>query len=235
MGEEILWEAYPRLLRPQLLSLRVDSNATVRTLVERGELSLEELDALCRGAETTPPALSADLAAMAGRYTIALKKIGAFLSGRGRVVEPARPLIPVRTAAYTGIIIIADRELPIHGRKAAALAEPCFFPKIWDTDMNLIYERDIFAPAGRERGLMARYTASENIFRPTPSGLEGELAALAGPYPLRVLAREVFGINPTDLVIDRADAMLIISSENNRRLLREGKVILALNKETLAR
>ena len=232
MGEEILKEAHPRLLRPYLLSLALDSNSTVRDLVNRGEVSLEELDMCCQGSGKSPPSLSADLTRMIGRYTVSMEKIGASLTRHRRAIEAPVPLIPVGAADYTGIIIIADGELPIRGRNAGALAEPCLFPKIWDTDMNLVYDINMFESGGKG-SLMVRYTVPENIFRPTPSGLEAELASLAGPYPLRILAREVFGINPTDLVIARDDALKILSTANNRRLLREGRVVLALNREKL--
>ena len=230
MAEEILSEAYPKLLKPSLLSVKVDSNSNLKTLVDRGEVSLEDLDKLCIEAEKIPPNLSPDLSRMIGRYTVFLGKISAFLNRRQEAVEAPRVLTPVQTINYTGIIIIAFEELPAHGRRTQVLAEPCLFPKIWDTDMNLIYERNMF---GREDSLMVRYAVPESIFRPTPSGLDGELIALVGTNPLRILAREVFGISPTDPVIDRADAMKILSSNNNRRLLAEGKVVLVLNSEKL--
>jgi len=253
MGEEILKEAYPRLLRPYLLSLRVDSNSTVKTLLDRGELSLEELDGISRNADAIPPALSADLGTIHGAYTVFLDKISAFL-WRHKMIDPgnsagtrqnqasplAIPLRPIPTADYTGIIIIADKELPIRGRMTQALAEPCLFPKIWDTEMNIIYDRNNFTPglwnSGRDGpsvNMMVRYTVMDEIFKPTPSGLDGELAALAGPYPLRILTREIFGISPTDLVIDREDALKILSNENNRRLLYEGRVVIVLSNEML--
>jgi hypothetical protein len=46
---------------------------------------------------------------------------------------------------------------------------------------------------------------------------------------LRIIASGIFGVRPTDPIIDRDDALLIISSENNRRLLREGKVVIVLD------
>ena len=233
MGEEILREASPRLVRPYLLCLRVDSNSTVEDIVNKGELSLEELDSMSAEAEKIPPSLSADLTCMIGRYTVLMEKISALLTRHRRAVEPERPLVPVQTADYTGIIIIADMELPIHGRNAWGLVEPCLSPKIWDTNMNLVYERNMTDPARKEGALIVRYAAAESIFRPTPSGLDGDLAALVGPNPLRILAREAFGINPTDLVIDRDDALKILSGENNRLLLREGRVVLVLNEKML--
>jgi hypothetical protein len=234
MGEELLRQSYTRLIRANLLPIRVDSNSTIQDLMDRGELGFEELDLICREAEKTPPSLSTDLSQMTGRYKIFMEKISARLVSHRRAIEPARPLIPIRTAEYTGIIIIANEELPIHGRWSQALVEPCLFPKIWDTNMELVYERNMFDPGIKETSLMVRYTTEENIFRSTPSGLEGELAALVGPNPLRVFAREVFGIAPTDPVIDREDALKILSTENNRRLLRDGKVALVLDGKTLS-
>ena len=233
MAEELLKEAYPHLVRPYLLSLRADSTSTIEDLVNRGELSLEDLDTLCQEAEKIPPSLSADLTRITGRFTIRMEKVSTLLTRHRRSLDPGKPLIPVPTADYTGIIIIADKELPVHGRRAQASVTPCVFPKIWDTDMNLVYERNMLDPLWRGGTLMVRYTTAESVFRPTPSGLEGELADLAGPNPLRILAREVFGINPTDPVIDREDALKILSTENNRRLLREGRVVLVLNQESL--
>ena len=233
LAEETLREAYPQLLRPYLLSIRVDSNSTIEKLVEQGELSLEDLDNLCREAGVITPNLSSDLRRMTGLFTLPTGKIGALLARQSRPMAPSSPLIPVQTADYTGIIIIADRELPIRGRRAEALVEPCLFPKIWDTNMNLIYDKAMVERSRQENNLMIRYAASESIFRPTPSGLEGELAGLVGPNPLRIIAREVFGIFPTDTVIDRQDALKILSSENNRRLLLEGRVIFVLNERML--
>jgi hypothetical protein len=39
----------------------------------------------------------------------------------------------------------------------------------------------------------------------------------------------VYGIRPTDPVIDREDALLILSSEDNLLLLREGRVAIMVD------
>ena len=231
LAEETLEQAYPTLLRPHLLSLKVDSGATINTLVERGDLLLGELDTLCQKAEKVPPSLSPDLLNMNSGYTVLMDKISSLLMKHRRAVEPERPLIPTAAADYTGIIIIADSELPIQGRRETAYMEPCLFPKIWDTGMNLVYERNMYDPLAG--GCIVRYAPRDSIFRPTPSGLDAELSAFVGPNPLRIIARRIFGINLTDPVIDRNDALKILSSSNNRRLLREGRVVLVLNEDKL--
>ena len=232
-AEETLSEAYPLLLRSYLLSIKADSNSTIKDLVEQREISFEDLDILCQEDGKITPNLSADLRRMTGKFSIPMGKISALLVRQKRPVEAEKPLIPVLTADYTGIIIVADKVLPVHGRNAQVLLEPCLFPRIWDTNMNLVYERNMVNPDKLRETLMVSYAVSESVFRPTPSGLEGELAALVGPNPLRILAREVFGIYPTDPVIDREDALKILSTENNRHLLREGRVVLVLDEGVL--
>ena len=232
-AEERIAAEYPRLIQSWLLSVPVDSSATLGDLIDRGELPLSLLSEIAHSARRIPPVLSADLELMSVRYTIDLNALEAALLRHRRPAEIERTLIPVPAAPYTGIIIIANEELPVHGRNTRALPLPCLFPKIWDTDMKLIYERSMLeAGIGQSRG-MIRYASERDIFRPTPSGLEGELAELAGPNPLRIIARGVFGSRPTDPVIDRSDALLIIASEGNRRLLREGRVVLVLTEKIL--
>jgi hypothetical protein len=229
-AESLINAEYLRLIRPGILSLPVDSSSTIAGLIDRGEFSILRAEDLALGAAMTPHALSPDLQRLSAAYSVSMAEISADLLRHSRPADPPRTLSPVPAPAYTGIIIIADRELPVHGKNSAALPVPCLFPKIWDTEMNLIYERNMLEPRNTA---MVRYAPADSIFRPTPSGLSAEIAALAGQRPLRILARSVFGERPTDPVIDRADALLIISSEENRRLLREGRVVIILDAPAL--
>jgi len=110
------------------------------------------------------------------------------------------------------------------------LAVPCLFPKIWDSEMNLIYERSMLVSRNSP---MVRYFSPKSIFQNNPSGLSLELREIVGERPLRIFACGVFGIKPTDLIIDRSDAMLIISSEENRELLSQGRVAIILDESRL--
>jgi hypothetical protein len=231
-AEEIINSEYANLIRPYILSVPIDSSSTMEDLINRGEFSLQGPDRIAASARRIPPSLSTDLAYLSTAYTIDLAAISAQVIRHSRPLEIRRPLMPVPAADYTGIIIIANEELPIHGRKSAALPQPCLFPKVWDSDMNLIYERNILDPEN-PRPALIRYVAEESIFRPTPSGLSPELLALVGKNPLRIIARGVFGIRPTDPIIDKDDALVILSSEANRQLLREGRVAIVLTETTL--
>jgi hypothetical protein len=235
-AEEIIRQEYAALMRPYILSLPFDSSSILGDLLEKGEFPFFGPEETAAGAKRNPAVLSPDLSCLTAAYTIDLSALSARFIRHRRPMEMRRVLSPVAAAPYSGIIIIASGELPIHGRNTAALAEPCLFPRIWDTEMNLLYERNMLDTAeGNAPSAIVRYCSEEAIFRPGPSGLSPELETFAGPNPLRIIARGLFGARPTDILIDTADALLILSTEHNRRLLREGKVVIVLSGEVLTK
>ena len=229
-GESLLSLEYLRLIQSSILELQVDSSSTIGDLIGRGEFSLPEAEALALTAKSLPPSLSPDLKNIKSSYNISLSGISAALLRHNRPSLIMRTLNPVSTARYTGLIIIASENLPVHGRRSSALPIPCLFPKIWDSDMNLIYERSMIETRDTA---MVRYAPLKSIFQNNPSGLTPELISVVGERPFRIFARGVFGILPTDIIIDRSDALLIISSQENRRLLSEGKVVIILDDSVL--
>jgi hypothetical protein len=231
-GEELIRAGYSGLIQPQILSVPVDSSHTVADYIQSGDFSLSRAEAFAWKAQLRPPAHSADLSSLNAVYRLNLGDLAAEFLSHTRPSPPPRVVAPPPAADYTGILIIAGEELPLHGTNRSALPLPCLFPKIWDTDMNLVYERNMREVPGGE-ALMVHYTRQENIFLPSPSGLSAEVSDAVGERPLRILARGVFGIRPTDPIIDRNDAVLILSSENNRRLLREGRVMIVLDDRAL--
>jgi hypothetical protein len=248
-GEFLLNAGYLNVVQPCLLGLQVDSASTIADLVDSRELSLLQTEAIARETDLPASALSPDMKNITTSVSLSLSNISAALlhhRNRGlyqvgdsqRTENLSRPspvlriLNPVSTAQYTGIIIIALDELPIHGMKSSAMPVPCLFPKIWDSEMNLIYERNMF-DFESEKTAMVRYSAAQNIFQKNPSGLSAELQKVVGDKPLRIFARGVFGIKPTDLIIERSDALIILSTEENRRLLTQGKVVFIFDESVL--
>lgn len=232
-AEEILSHEFPGLLSPHILAIPVDSSSTIEDMVREGKFPRGNVGDLMRGAHKTPPAFSGDFSLLSASYRIDITSISSLLIRHSRATELRQPLQPVPAAGYTGIIIIADGELPIHGKRSGALVQPCLFPKIWDTEMNLIYERNTLDPALQERHFLVQYVSQESVFQNSPSGLSPTLLERVGSKPLRILARGVFGTLPTDPIIDRDDALLILSSAENRRLLREGRIALVLHSGVL--
>jgi hypothetical protein len=229
-GEAIIASEYIRLIRPEILNLQVDSSSTVADVVERGEWSIFEVDNYALQANAVPPALSMNFDSLLASYTLGIAGVRSALVRHSRLADIPRTLDPIPAPAYTGIIIIASDSQPIHGTKNSALLQPCMFPKIWDADMKLIFERNMY---NQESGPMAHYFPLKGIFAGGPSGLSKEISAIVGEYPLRIFARGVFGMKPTDPIINTDDALLIMSRESNRNLLREGRLVIIIDDSML--
>jgi len=229
-SEALIASEYVRLIRPGILNLQVDSSSVVADLVNRGEWNSFDVENIALQGRSVPPALSPDFSSFLATYTLDINGISTALIRHRRPAEIPRALNPVAAPVYTGIIIIAVETLPVHGMKGSALVRPCLFPKIWDTGMNLIYERNML---NLDVGAMVRYFTEQEIFAAGPSGLSPAITAIVGSRPLRIFASGVFGINPTDLIINREDALLIISSEENHVLLREGRIAVIIDESML--
>ena len=225
-GEALIATEYARLIRPAILNIQVDSSSKIADIVNRGEWNSMNIEDFALQSRSVPPALSPDFSSMAASYTLSLESLSAALIRHQRPADVPRTLNPVPAPVYTGIVIIASEALPVHGMKSTALVRPCLFPKIWDTEMKLLFERNMLDPGA---GAMVHYCTAREIFTSAPSGLSPEITAIVGSRPLRIFARSVFGIQPTDPIISREDALQIISNEGNHRLLREGRVAIIIN------
>jgi len=231
-AEALLEDKISFFIESFIMDVQADSSTTLGDLVNRGELAASSF---ARNTRYSPSALSTDLSAITERVAVNLTGIAAELIHHVRPQTIYPPLIPVHVRDYTGIVIIADENLPVHGRYSSALAVPCLFPKIWDSEMNLLYKRDMVDPQIGKENSAVRYVSRESIIRAVPSAMDSDLIARVGENPLRIMARGIFGASPTDPVIDREDALLILSTENNRRLLREGRIAIVLDKKQLTK
>ncbi len=222
-AEELCVSEFPRLILPHLFALRLDSSTSVGEAVAAGALRLSDLRDVSTQAPRSALTLSSDLAFMSVDFYIDLKKISALLIKHEQASAIRRPLEQSATRDFSGLIIYAETPLPLHGTKRESLAKACLFPKLWDDNMNLLYERNMADPATAKTLGFAHYTSARSM----------ENAGLVGNDPLRILATSVFGAEATDLVIAREDALKILASEANRNLLKEGRVVIVLSDTAL--
>jgi hypothetical protein len=117
---------------------------------------------------------------------------------------------------------MASGTLAVHGRAGSASTQACLFPKIWDSDMKQLCDRTMFL-----------YATDDEVFQNRPSGLSERVRAVVGDNPLRIIATSLFGVNTTDPILNREDALLILGSEENRSLLSAGKLALVINNQVV--
>jgi hypothetical protein len=121
------------------------------------------------------------------------------------------------TADFTGLIIYAAEELPLHGTNKKAVLRPSIFPRIFDENLNLVLDMTRVDPEFLQKWGTSGFSLDEN---------REYYGDRVGAFPLRTMATALFGKNETDLIIPESAVRKILSTEHNRELLAQGRVMI---------
>ena len=223
-AKTILESKIPLLIKDPLLSLPIDSSLKLGDTVLQDTLSLEEITNIIQDGKQSASVYSNEKDSIIINHTIKLNDISSKLVKHSFPYKPNSPIEKTATRKYTGIIIDARGVLPVQGEFVTSTGNPCLFPKVWNEEMELIYEKNIEdSKVAKELGIVNyHWSSDENLYRD-----------IIGNDPLRITAKKIFGINRTDPVISKKDALKILSLDENRELLKQGRVIILLDKEQL--
>ena len=214
----------PPLIQGPLLSLFHDSEKNLSDMVIDNQITLDQIYHFIMGGYKTPDVFSQDLKYLKTTNTVNTINLTKELVRHSHAYNPEKPIEIVPSRPYTGIIIDARGALPVHGEYVKSEVFPCFFPRIWDEDMESFYERNIVNPdAIKEKDIVA-YHYSDDI-----TLYEDRI----GGDPLYIKATQVYGRNRTDPIIKHKDALKIFTIPQNVELLKQGKVVILLDKERL--
>jgi len=221
---ESMYLKLPALIKDPLLSLYVDNAKQLGDFVLDGTLTLEEITDIVYGGKMTSAVFKSGKLTLSLTNTIAVPSISGMLLRQRTPYAPPVPIASTASRTYSGIVIDARGKLPVHGEYVKSVVSPCFFPRIWDENMDLIYERDMASfDAARLRGIVL-YGETDDI---------RAYHERIGYDPLYIKAYKVYGKNRTDPVIRSSDALRILTVAQNRALLKEGKVVVILDKGEL--
>lgn len=212
------------LLKNAYLSILVDSSHRIGNYLAEEKISLTDINDTINNGKSTAPILSQELQTAIVYHQNPLQELANLFVKHNAPYTP--PFFPLGTASkvYTGILIDARGQLPVHGEYAREQLNPCLFPKIWNKNMNLIYEKNIVDPSQAKKQGIVLYTDTLD---------ESEYRDRIGTAPLRIIARGVFGDNRTDPIISNEDAERILAKKENIELLRQGKIVIVCDKDTL--
>jgi hypothetical protein len=212
----IAWEL-PELLRGALLGLAIDSRDTLGDALASGAFPAETLGALSLSIAPERAVFSDDMATFSAEYAFPLEALAAPLVRHSRASEPVVLLGYRPTRPFTGILIFAEGELPVHGERSRAALRPSLFPRVWSEKMDVVVERNAVSPESIKRWGIVGYAE------------DGEAAeARVGDDPMRIMAKAVFGKNRTDAVVSRDDALAILSEKANRALIAAGRIVFVI-------
>lgn len=214
----------PQLIQTPLLSLYSDSNKTISDNIINEELDLDTVYNFIMNGYKTPDIFSADITTLNTTNTLNVNDLSQYLVKHKKSYLPEDPIETVPSRPYTGIIIDARGQYPVHGEYVKSEVSACFFPKIWDENMNVIFEKSMENPEVVKNDGFVFYDYSDSPER---------YKARIGADPLYIKATQVFGRNRTDPIIKRSDALKILTVPENVKLLAEGKVVILLDKQNL--
>ena len=214
----------PVLVKDPLLSLYADDTRTLGDLVLEGNLTLDALTRIIDGSKKTPPYFMNATNTLKTTNTLDLHQIGALLVKHRTPYVQDKPIERISSKAYTGIVIDARGLIPVQGEHVKSEVYPCLFPKIWNEDMDLIYERNMVLPD---------VAKSKGIVDYLPGQGSNKKTERAGNDPLWITARKVYGVNRCDQVISKEDYLRITTVPANLELLKQGKVVILLDSDKL--
>lgn len=223
-AESLIKLKTPGLVKTSLLSLFVDNSSYLADTVLSETISMEDVTKIIEQGHQTPALYTTDGNGVNTVKTININTISRELIRHKFPYSPEEPIEIVSSRPYTGIIIDARGAIPVHGEYVTSEVYPCFFPTVWDENMEIIYEKNISdRETSRQNGLV-QYGWKEDF-----SVYEDRI----GLDPLYIKANKVFGRNRTDPIIRKNDALRILTVDENRDLLKQGKIVILLDKKNL--
>ncbi|MFW5843787.1 MAG: hypothetical protein ACOCW6_07660, partial [Spirochaetota bacterium] len=225
--EQAIHRRLPALIEGVLSNIFFDSSRTIGDVLEARPELIGNLYEVGENVEASYSRVAKDLSTVEVIYYLDL-----YPEVIQTVHSPADPRPLPRalgwhaTDDFSGVVILASDLLPVRGEETTSLVRPALLPEILDTTLNPVLTAEHIEPeVFTDRGVVS-YTTSLD-----PADWE----EVVGSSPLRILARETFGINRTDIIINRRDAGRLLSTETNRRVLSEGRVLVVIDSSVIRR
>lgn len=213
-------------LPPALAGIRYDSYSTLGELAEEDPRVAQLLLQTAAEADAASYRPALDLSSVDVQFTFSLfPTIGGAFVAHEEPLEPPRRVGPSTASQYTGLVIYAADELPVHGTDRSQRTNAALFPGLYDQDLTRLLERQYLDPEYLSRWGAAAYIALRDY-----QGVESEepYRDRIGDSPLRVLARGVFGRYATDPIIP-SEAAETLLAEANRHILAEGRILIIID------
>ena len=121
----------PQLIQPPLLSLYTDSNDTLSDNVIYENLTFDDIYHFIMNGYKTPDVFSSDIKTLNTTNTLNVKEIGSLLVNHKYPYSPEEPIDTVPSRPYSGIIIDARGQLPVHGEYVKSTVSACFFDMLF--------------------------------------------------------------------------------------------------------
>lgn len=220
--EQFLSENVSYIIMKTLNSLLLDSNSTLGSYLQENPDLIIPIKNTYQKATRIYSQISTDFQTLVVRYKISLyPELAKLLITHDIAYElPFSSYAEPANKYSTGIVIYVKSELPLVKSTKKSLLNPSLFPKIFDNDFNVIFNKEMVEPNYIKKWGIVSYTTDLTL---------NDQRDRIGKNPLYLSARGIFGNYMTDIIISLEDSQKI-SNSHYRKLLKEGKIVLVLEK-----
>ena len=224
-AERMVARDLPGLAKNPFFAIPLDSEGSLGDQVLAGKLDVEAILGLAYSLKPVGSAMSSDLLSFRSKWELPLSAAASLFVDWSQAKAIPAPIGWAASRAYTGIVIYADKPLPVYGeRGVVGTLHRSLFPRIFDAEMGIVMDRWVVEPKVLvDSGPLGYVTARS-----------ADDEARVGDDPLLLRAIGLFGVDRADLLISPADAARILANPANRELISQGRIIVVVPRDKIS-
>jgi len=192
------------------LQEQMDKDTALRTYIERiaGSLTLEW------------SRLSEDQKSVEASYSLDLEEILPEVIPSAGIEELSEKPIgwtPVPEDSWTGILIYVPGDLPVRGTGLTTDIRPALFARVLSENLEVLADPSV---------------GSRRLLSYIPVQDRQKTESLIGRRPYRVMARELYGDYPCDIILSKEDTRRILAADSGRQALSDGRIVILIDPES---
>ncbi len=188
----------------------MDKNPSLRTYIE----------SIADAIDMEWSRLSKDQKSVEASYSLELENILPEIippTGVEELSEKPIGWVPVPEDSWTGILIYVPENLPVRGTGLSADIHPALYARVLSDNLEVLADPSI----GNRQLLSYRNIQDRD-----------KTESLIGRRPYRVMARELYGDLPCDIIISKEDTRRILAADSGRHALSEGRIAILIESKS---
>lgn len=217
-AEEYIRKDLKNIIFTGIQPLVLNSRTTVKEYISQHPEVIEDIYNLSDKAHRDFALLSKDMKKIKIQYTIALYPYIVEIFSNNQPPLPLDTLLIFSPSTdFSGIVIYVKKSLHLFGKNRFGHYVPALFPRVFNEQMDLIVDKAFVSPEVINTWGMAGFRTDLNLTESTKR---------IGMNPIKIVARGLFGINNTDIIIPDSEALKILSRKHNIELVKKGRILI---------
>ncbi|MCL2294023.1 MAG: hypothetical protein FWC36_04070 [Spirochaetes bacterium] len=195
-----------------------NSSSTIEEQIQLNPNILSHINDIYNNITRTFSTHNRNMTGMNMQYKLDIHRdIGSYFITHRTPLRSERTILWTPSARFTGVVIYADAEFPVHGENRTSFLSPAMFPSVFDERMRRVVTKEMVQPAFLKKWGTAGYFSDPN---------DPRIRERVGDRPLFTSARRLFGRYNTDIIIPAEDANKLFFMGQNANLISEGRFVI---------